>query len=147
MSLNKAAIAALIPHSGAMCLLDAVTSWDSTSIRATSRTHLQPDNPMRISGSLPTLSLVEYAAQTMAAHGALAGAVSERPKVGYLVSLRGVSCSVQSVDGLEGEMTVEAQHVAGDAERVMYAFSVRIGNDEVLSGKAVVVLDAAKEGP
>lgn len=142
MPLNKAEIAALLPHSGAMCLLDEVTQWDATSIRAASRSHLDPDNPLRWRGSIPALSTVEYAAQAMAAHGALAGAVAGRPKVGYLVSLRGVACTVATLDALEGDLTVDAQHVAGDAERVMYAFSVRVGDREVLSGKATVVLDA-----
>jgi predicted hotdog family 3-hydroxylacyl-ACP dehydratase len=141
--LNKSAIAELIPHSGPMCLLDEVTRWDARSIRAASRTHLAADNPLRSAGGIPALSAVEYAAQAMAAHGALAGSIDGRPRAGYLVSLRGVACTVASLDGLEGDLTVDAEHVAGDAERVMYAFRVAVGDREVLSGKATVVLDAA----
>jgi predicted hotdog family 3-hydroxylacyl-ACP dehydratase len=140
--LNKAGIAALIPHADAMCLLDDVTSWNATSISASSRSHRDADNPLRSDGAIPTLSAIEYAAQAMAAHGALVGSVPGRPRVGYLVSLRGVSCLAPSLDGIDGDLTVTAEHVAGDAERVMYAFSVRVGNREVLNGRATVVLDA-----
>ena len=142
MLLNKAGIAALIPHAGPMCLLDQVTSWTATAITASSRTHLDADNPLRVDGTIPTLSAIEYAAQAMAAHGALSGAIGGRPRVGYLVSLRGVESLVPVLDGIDGDLTVAAEHVAGDAERVIYAFSVRIGEREVLKGRATVVLDA-----
>ena len=36
-ALTKAEIAALIPHAGAMCLLDRVVHWDAEKIRCTSR--------------------------------------------------------------------------------------------------------------
>ena len=142
MPLTKADIAALIPHSGAMCLLDGVTSWDDTRISAWSRTHLDPDNPLRSDGAIPSLSAIEYAAQAMATHGALAGSIAGRPRAGYLVSLRGVVCLTASLDDFEGDLSVDAERVAGDMERVMYSFSLRIGEAQVLSGKATVVLDA-----
>ena len=142
MPLNRRDIAALIPHSGAMCLLDEIVAWDAASIRGASRRHRDADNPLRSAGRLHSLSAIEYAAQAMAAHGALVGAVAGRPRVGFLVSLRSVACRAATLDELEGELEVTAQHVAGDAERVMYAFSVRVGTFEVLNGKATVVLDA-----
>lgn len=142
MRVDKARIAALIPHAGAMCLLDEVVSWDATTIRARSTTHRAPDNPLRAGAHLPVWSGIEYAAQAMAVHGALAGAVSERPRAGFLVSLRNVVARAPHLDESEGELTVEAERTGGDAALVVYAFTVRLGAREVLSGTAAVVLDA-----
>lgn len=144
MPLSKARIAGLIPHAGAMCLLDEVVSWDAAHIRALSRTHHDERNPLRSGGQLPALCGIEYAAQAMALHGGLAGAVAARPHAGYLVSVRDVVCRERRLDDLEGDLIVDAEHLAGDAERVMYRFSVRVGEAEVLSGRATVVLDARR---
>ena len=80
--LNKTEIAALIPHSGAMCLLDEVASWDATHIRCVARTHRDPQNPLRNGVRVPVLCGIEYAAQAMAVHDGLSGAVQERPRSG-----------------------------------------------------------------
>ncbi len=142
MRVDKAGIAALIPHAGAMCLLDEVTHWDDCTVSARSRTHRDAGNPLRSDGCIPALSAIEYAAQAMAVHGALVGAVSERPLAGYLVSVRKVICLSPRLDDHEGDLFVEARQLAGDAERVMYSFALRVGDAEVLSGTATVKLDA-----
>ena len=141
MPIGKDGIAKLIPHAGAMCLLDEVTRWDETSVSASSRTHRDEANPLRAEGRLSTWCAIEYAVQAMAVHGALAGAVAARPRAGYLVSLRNVVCSVPRVDDLEGDLLVEACRLMGDDERVMYAFSIRVGTREVVQGRATVMLD------
>lgn len=142
MRIDKAGIAALIPHAGAMCLLDEVTHWDDFSVSARTHTHRDADNPLRSEGYVSTLSAIEYAAQAMAVHGALVGAVAERPLAGYLVSVRKVICLSPSLDDFEGDLFVEARQLAGDAERVMYSFALRVGDADVLSGVATVMLDA-----
>lgn len=149
MRIDKERIAALIPHAGAMCLLDEVSSWDATRVSASSRTHRDPKNPLRTAGGLATLSAIEYAAQAMAIHGAVTGsvtgsvtgAITTRPRAGYLVSLRKVVCCAPRLDDLEGDLFVEAEQMMADGASVMYAFSLRIGATEVLSGNATVMLD------
>lgn len=145
MRLNRAEIAGLIPHGGAMCLLDGVTQWDLKRIRCVSRTHLDPDNPLREAGCLPALCAIEYAAQAMAVHGGLAGAAHGKPRRGLLASLRDVDCRRPRLDDLDGELVVEAEREAGDGRRVIYRFQVRVGEVEVLNGRAAVVLDAAQD--
>ena len=147
MPIDRERIAELIPHAGAMCLLDEVSSWDATHVRASSRRHRDPKNPLRTAGGLATLSAIEYAAQAMAVHGALAGAVNERPRAGYLVSLRKVVCSAPHLDDLEGDLFVDAEQMMADGASVMYAFSLRIGESEVLSGNATVMLDIEGGAP
>lgn len=143
MALTRVDIAKLIPHAGAMCLLDGVVHWDAAHIRCLSRNHRHPDNPLRSDGQLPALCAIEYAAQAMAVHGGLAGNIGSRPRSGYLVSLRDVVCRQTRLDDLDGDLTVDAVQLMGDQSRVIYQFAVQVGNAEVVSGRATVVLDAA----
>ncbi|HEV2009093.1 MAG TPA: hydroxymyristoyl-ACP dehydratase [Burkholderiales bacterium] len=143
MALTKAEIAALIPHAGAMCLLDGVVHWDAVNIRCLSRSHRDPENPLRADGQLRAVCGIEYAAQAMAVHGALAGIVGAKPKAGYLASVRDVACRKSRLDDLEGELIVDAGQLMGDEGRVIYQFTLRVGEIEVLSGRATVVLEAA----
>ena len=140
MPIGKERIAALIPHAGAMCLLDEIESCDAKSIRARSRTHRARDNPLRIAALLPAWCGIEYAAQAMAAHGALSGAVASRPRTGYLVSLRNVVAHAPCLDEPAGDLTVEALHVNSSDALAVYTFIVRVGERDVLSGTATVLL-------
>ncbi len=142
MRLTRAEIAGLIPHAGAMCLLDGVEDWDENRIRCVSRSHLDAGNPLRADGRLPAICGIEYAAQAMAVHGGLAGETRGRPRAGYLASVRGVMCLRGRLDDLEGSLFVEAVRLLGDEGRVIYEFRLWVGETEVLSGRAAVVLDA-----
>jgi predicted hotdog family 3-hydroxylacyl-ACP dehydratase len=123
-------------------MLDEVMRWDADSLTAISRTHGIATHPLRMRGRIPALSAIEYAAQAMAVHGGLSGAIADRPRTGYLVSLRNVVCSVSYLDEIEGELAIEVRRLVGDAERVMYEFSLTIDEHEIISGQATVVLDA-----
>lgn len=147
MRVTREQIAGLIPHSGPMCLLDGVVEWDERRIRSVSRSHRAPDNPLRAGGRLPAVSGVEYAMQTMAVHGGLTGKVGGRPRAGYLASLRDLLCRSERLDDLAGDLLVDAELLAGDGANVTYRFSVQVGGVEVLSGRALVVLEAPGEAP
>lgn len=142
MLVTRPQLAKLIPHEGDMCLLDGVLRWDASSIRCVSCSHRDARNPLRTEGGLRALCGIEYAAQAMAVHGALAGGRDTRPRAGYLASLRDVVCSVEWLDQLDGELIVDAERLAGSAGPAIYRFTVRVGDAEVLSGRATVVLDA-----
>jgi len=143
MPIDQTRIRELIPHAGAMCLLDRVQAWDTTRIRCTTRSHLAADNPLRHAGSLRAMCGIEYAAQAMALHQALAADESRRPRAGLLVSLRNVVCRVAQLDAEPGELTVEAERLLGDERHAVYAFCIRADGRELLSGRATVALDAA----
>lgn len=140
--LTKSDIAKLIPHAGTMCLLERVLLWDSTKIECASRTHRDSSNPLRIAGELPAVCGIEYAAQAMAVHGGLAGAIGGKPAAGYLASLRDVTCHEDPLDRPPGDLVVEAERLMGDEARVIYRFTLKVGGIEMLSGRATVVLDA-----
>ncbi len=141
--MTKAEIAKLIPHAGAMCLLDSVLQWDATHISCLSRTHRDVDNPMRSDGQLPAMCGVEYAAQAMALHGGLSGMPGGRPRAGFLVGLREVVCRHRRLDTFDGDLIIDAAQLMGDQGRVIYEFKLRVGATDLLSGRATVVLDAA----
>ena len=146
MLVSRAEIAGLIPHSGAMCLLEGVLEWDASRILCVGRSLRSDDNPLRADGRLSAVCGVEYAAQAMAVHGGLVWKVAGRPRAGYLASLKDVECRRGRLDDLEGDLVVEAEQVVGDSAYVIYRFKLRVGQVEVLSGQAMIVLDAEGTG-
>jgi predicted hotdog family 3-hydroxylacyl-ACP dehydratase len=145
--MNRAWIAARIPHRGRMCLLDEVLDFDARGIRCRTGTHREPDNPLRAHGRLGVACGIEYAAQAMALHGALAhGAQSAAGgavvRVGLLASVREVRPHVLRLDDIESDLICDVSRVAGDGSSAMYQFELRDGGRTLLSGRASVVLDA-----
>jgi predicted hotdog family 3-hydroxylacyl-ACP dehydratase len=145
--LTRSWIAAHIPHAGAMCLLDSVDAWDETHIRCTATSHRDPHNPLRSHWRLASVCGIEYAAQAMAVHGALAGGQNDaqalRPRVGYLASVRGVEAHVARLDTFDAPLTVQAERLSGDGNTLLYGFTLRCGEALLLSGRAAVMLDAS----
>jgi len=140
--LNRSWIEAHIPHQAAMCLLDRVDSHGEDEIACTAFSHHSPDHPLRDASGLGIVTGIEYAAQAMAVHGALRdGAAAGRG--GYLVSARDVTWSVERLDACAGPLTVRAQRVSATAATLQYRFSLHAGGEQILSGRATVVLDAS----
>ena len=159
MRLDHTWIERNIPHHGRMCLLDEVMEWDAQHIRCRSGTHRLPDHPLRSQGRLGVACGIEYAAQAMAAHGALAGgalvdssggalgaqrAGKRRSEVGFLAGLRDVRLHVLRLDDVEADLICEALLVAGDHGSALYEFALRseAQPQRLLSGRATVVFDA-----
>ena len=141
-TLDRAGIAERIPHSGSMCLLERLERWDAESIRCSTRTHLQPDNPLRTAGGLLAPTAIEYAAQAMALHGGLLAAEGSTPSAGFLASARNVRFSVARLDDIAGALQVQARRLSGDTNQILYEFAVNDSAGRVLAeGRAVVVLN------
>ena len=142
MLLNREWIEAHIPHRGRMCLLDEVIEWNAKGVRCRTSTHRAPDNPLRSHQRLGVACGVEYAAQAMALHGALsAGGVSQ---VGLLASVRDVRLFVLRLDDIESDLICEVTQLAGDGLTALYEFELRDQEKRLLSGRATVLLDAAR---
>ena len=145
--INHEEIALRIPHAGTMCLLDSVIDWGPDHIRCQASSHRDPANPLRSGGRLGVLCGIEYAAQAMAMHGGLraasvGGAGQQRPKAGFLASVRSVSAHVARLDDHASDLQIEAQRVSGDEGLVMYEFVVRDAGQLLIEGRAAVVMDA-----
>jgi predicted hotdog family 3-hydroxylacyl-ACP dehydratase len=137
-----------IPHHGRMCLLDEVIEWDARHIRCRGSTHRALDHPLRSQGRLGIACGIEYAAQAMAVHGALAGggpahgACAGRSEAGFLASLREVRLHVLRLDDIETDLIAQADLLAGDRGSALYEFAVTSAAQRLLSGRATVVFDA-----
>ncbi|MDH6168997.1 putative hotdog family 3-hydroxylacyl-ACP dehydratase [Variovorax boronicumulans] len=141
-TLDRAGIAQRIPHSGGMCLLERLESWDAEVIRCSTTTHRLADNPLRTAGGLLAPNLIEYAAQAMALHGGLLAAEGSRPSAGFLASARNVRLAVARLDNIEGALHVQARRLSGDERQVLYEFAVNAEDGRALAeGRAVVVLN------
>jgi predicted hotdog family 3-hydroxylacyl-ACP dehydratase len=143
MTMDRQAIAARIPHSGRMCLLQRMESQDDDHIRCVASSHRDLDNPLRLDGVLPAACAVEYAAQAMALHGALAAAAGSPPAAGFLASVRSVRLRVPRLDDVAGDLQVSAQRLAGDTRQALYSFALHDEQGALLvEGRATVILDA-----
>jgi predicted hotdog family 3-hydroxylacyl-ACP dehydratase len=140
-TIGRPEIAALIPHTGTMCLLDRVVRWDSASIVCTGSSQCAPDHPLASDGRLDPVCGIEYAAQAMAIHGGLTG--GRRPDSGYLASVRDVLCHAERLD-LVGELEVSATLLLAEPAGAVYRFTLRHGNATILEGRAAVVIDAGR---
>lgn len=141
--LDKAALAALIPHAGSMCLLEHVEEWTAEWIRCSSSTHRSPDNPLRKRDQLAALHLVEYAAQAMAVHGALLA--QGGPQAGMLGVLRDIRLHIERIDVLDAPLIVTATRKLARPDGLIYDFAVELRgspNRPLSEGRISVVLHA-----
>lgn len=140
--LDRAWIAAHIPHQGGMCLLDAVREWSPEHIRCASASHRRADNPLRADDRLGAACGIEYAAQAMAVHGALIAGEDKPPRQGFLASVRGVEFKVDRLDDVAADLDIEAERLSGDDNNILYRFELRGGGQVLLAGRAAVILNA-----
>ncbi len=135
-----------IPHAGKMCLLDEVLEWDASRIRCRGSSHRNADNPLRSHGRLGAACGIEYAAQSMAIHGALiATAEHGRTPVGYLASVRGVTLFAKHLDDVQADLIAAAERITSDSATVLYEFSVAAADRVLLAGRATIVFDIARQ--
>ena len=137
---DHAWIAARVPHAGSMCLLDGVVQAAPEAITCRAASHRLPDHPMRQAGRLGAACGVEYAAQAMAAHGAMLSNGS-RPRVGYVASVRSLDLLAERLDQPQ-TLEIVAERLSGDDDNILYRFEVGAGGRPLLRGRAAVVLRA-----
>ncbi len=139
--LDRDAIRALIPHQGAMCLLESARAWSATRIAASARSHLDPANPLRRNGRLAAICGCEYAFQAAALHGALMGGGVPQP-AGRLAALRlGRIAAARLDDPALGTLAVEAVLELADPGGLIYDFRLAdVRGNTLLEGRGTIVL-------
>ena len=135
-----AALSGLVPHQGAMCLLEAVLRWDAEGIVCRAVSHLAPDNPLRRDGRLGAVCGIEYGLQAAAAHGALTGGGPAAP--GWFAALREAELLTDRLDRTEfGALAVSATREAGGPGGMIYRFALRAADGRsLLRGRATIAL-------
>jgi predicted hotdog family 3-hydroxylacyl-ACP dehydratase len=144
--IGREAIARLIPHQGAMCMLDAVVACDAIRITCHSSRHLDMDNPLRTRDRLSSIHGIEFAAQAMAAHQQLTTGKRAAPvRYGLLISVRQCTFATDRLDRCSSPLTIDATRVAATDEALTYHFSIGAAGMTLVSGRASVllVLDAS----
>lgn len=139
--LTREQLSRLVPHAGAMCLLDAVLECDGEEIVCEAVSHRDPDNPLRRDGRLSALHLAEYAAQATAVHGALRAGGTAQP--GMLAALRDVRLHVEHVHDIPGRLTVRAWRRLARAEGSLYEFTVAAGDRTLAEGRVAIATVSA----
>lgn len=147
MLIDRAWIEAHIPHKHDMCLLEQVLEWDAHRLCARAISHLDQSNPLRSHDRLASVCGVEYAAQAMAVHGALLASEQEAPKAGFLASIRNTELHVARLDDIASDLLIEVERFSGDANNILYDFTVRAEDRLLLTGRAAVVLNAEARLP
>jgi predicted hotdog family 3-hydroxylacyl-ACP dehydratase len=141
--IDKSEIRTLIPHSGTMCLLDGVVSWDDDSILCLTNTHRNPDNPLRRNGRLSAVNALEYGAQAAAIHGGLrARAAGTTAPACYLAALRDARVHRERLDDLTAPLEVRAKRLFGDAGNTIYQCAISAGDIRVADGRVTIMVRA-----
>ena len=132
--LGREEIAARVPHSGRMCLLDRVLDWDARHIRCAAESHRDADHPLRERGGLPVWAGIEYAAQAAAVHGALLHATAQ-PRAGVLGKLSHVRPGCEWLDRVASPLTLDATVLHRDPSGGVYAFEAHGDGALLLQGQ------------
>ena len=148
----------LLPHAGAMRLIDHVLSWDQGMIQCSTATHLCPDNPLRQGGDLPAWSGLEYAAQAFALHGVLVNLENEsgesgslavsKPVEAYVVTVQEMNCLEDSLLTCAAPLLITANMVFSQGESAVYEFMIAVQDRDVkprplVTGSVGVMLSSA----
>ena len=137
---DRELIAELIPHQGAMSLLDRVLSWDESNLVAESMTHRATAHPLRRNGCLRAVHLCEYGAQAAALHGGLvARAAGGTAAPGYLVSLRDIALACDRIDDLAGDLAIHAELLLQDSGSWQYLFAASHGGAKLATGRLAII--------
>ncbi|MGH8738857.1 MAG: 3-hydroxylacyl-ACP dehydratase [Burkholderiales bacterium] len=145
MTLGREQIEALVPQRGSMCLLDRVLSWDADRIVCASASHRRPDNPLRALNRLHAVAGIEYAAQAVALHGALAARTGRAIGPGLLASLREVELRAERLDQVAGDLLAIAEALVVERRHMLYAFRVEGDGRILLKGRAAIALVAGTD--
>ena len=134
--LSQTAFKTLVPHSGLMLLIDSVESWTEEYITTRSYSHQNADNPLRLAGTLSSLHLIEYGAQTMAIH---CGLLTDKAQTGFLAAIKGANFYIDNLDEIESELIIKATAKLQSPKGAVYEFSVNGDNQLLLTAQATVV--------
>ncbi len=148
--MNKIEICQLLPHTGNMCLIDHLLSWDNTQLIAQTESHLKQDNPLRQGNTINSIIGIEYAAQTMALHTALLFQKQEtqeqeaQKNSGYLATIRNIQINAEklniSLSDIAQPLIISVYLLMSDTQGYCYKFNISTNDVTLLSGQLTIFL-------
>jgi len=140
--MTRTQILELIPHAGAMCLLDAVLVWDASHIQCRSRSHRDARHPLRRDNRIAPVHLIEYGAQAVAVHGALSAHDRDDSALenGLLAAVRDVTFgTVDNLADIQAPLDIRADCELASASGLIYRFTVAAEQIRLASGRLTIV--------
>ena len=144
--LEKSQIEMLLPHQGAMFLLERVTRFDTDEIECTACSHGDRDNPLRHIDCLPAHAAIEYAAQAAGVHGGLLNQQLHRgapAQVGYLAVVSNLHWQVERLEDLPGDLTIHARRTAVTPSGCAYHVEIHNQGRSIMSGDLIIALETS----
>ncbi len=144
--MKKAQICQLLPHSGTMCLLDEIVSWDKEQLVVKTMSHTELDNPLFYEDSLNSIHGIEYAAQTMALHSALLAQKETKQKEsrGYLASVKNIQISEEYLFQAQSNnltpLFIYVSILMAGSQGFTYQFEILKDDKVFISGKITIFL-------
>ena len=130
-------IGQMLPHAGAMVLVDEIVYADPMRIECITRAHARAGFPLAIDGRVPSLAGIEMAAQAMALHAAALDP-DHLVRKGRLASLSDVEVLHDRLDDRPGALRIEAFLEHASARGSAYRFVVSDGGEALICGRALV---------
>ena len=128
-----------LPHSGSMCLVDAVSRWDRDSIHCRASSHRRADNPLRVGDMLPAICALEYAAQAFALHGVLAadefGDQAPDGSRAFMALVNSLELHADRLDDCDTALSIEGQVVFRQSGSAVYRFEVSADGRLLVNGQ------------
>ncbi|WP_423823909.1 hypothetical protein V5738_08070 [Salinisphaera sp. SPP-AMP-43] len=136
-------IAGLVPHAGAMCLLDEVIAWSADRIHCRAGIDAAAEHPLAGAEGVPATALIEYAAQATAAHGTLLARAERQAGApaaeGRLVALRSIELAAAPAEiAAAGTLDIHAERLMADPAGSIYRFRVLGGQRVLVSGRLTI---------
>jgi len=132
MLVTRERLEPLVPHAGAMLMIDGVKAYDDRSICCESLRHQAVDNPLRRDGKLSAHHGIEFAAQAAAVHGGLINDGKKAP-LRALAAVRKASFSRPWIHDLPGRLEIAANLVMLDQRAAVYQSSLHHEGEEIAS--------------
>jgi predicted hotdog family 3-hydroxylacyl-ACP dehydratase len=138
MLMDRAQIAALIPHGDSMCLLDEVVAWDTEQIHCRSYQFASTANPLLDeNGQLATVLLIEYGAQAAAVHAALLQSNLGEKRPAYIGAVKDVEFYATIADN-SLSLDVHAQCLLSSSQGAIYELEAQQGHTTLVRGRLIL---------
>ena len=128
----------LLPHRGAMCLLDSVLHWDTRTISCTASSHYDRSNPLRRPEGLETICGLEYAAQAMGVHIGLTTSSNRGTAIGYVGAIKTAKLHVPYLDVFKSNLEIYSEQQFFQETSFIYTFVMRAESRKLLEGRVSI---------
>ncbi len=135
--MDRAQIAALIPHGDSMCLLDEVVAWDESQIHCRSTQFANAANPLFEAEQLDSVLLLEYGAQAAAVHAGLVQSRLGETRPAYIGAVKDVEFLAAIADN-SCALDLYAQCLLSSSQGAIYELVAQQAEITLLRGRLIL---------